>query len=84
MSDTLREELQKRNEDVVQVADAHILESLKLPNEVHTYHSLCPIEAQSALGRMSKVYGHPTSTYKAISTTDGRTYMLRRVEGMES
>ncbi|KAJ3069029.1 PAB-dependent poly(A)-specific ribonuclease subunit 3 [Podochytrium sp. JEL0797] len=54
-------------------------EAQTLPSEVHVYHSLFPLDDQN--DKHSKVFGFPTSVYKAVSSIDGKTYILRRIEG---
>lgn len=95
MSDSLREDIQKRMEAVYQTADTQsdsfnfnetrvylkAAESFKIPSEVHNYHSLCPLEDLSK-ARMSKAFGVQSTVYKAISSVDGMPYILRRLEGM--
>lgn len=53
---------------------------LNLPQELHVYHSLYPLDFQQE--KSSQLFGHTTSVYKAMCTLDGRTYALRRIEGM--
>lgn len=55
---------------------------LGLPQEVDVYHSLYPLEVRTQPGHKSMFFNHPTTAYKAVSTVDGRTYVLYRVEGM--
>ncbi|KAJ1912209.1 PAB-dependent poly(A)-specific ribonuclease subunit 3 [Tieghemiomyces parasiticus] len=74
VSDTLRQDLMERNvaRQDVQSTDPN------LPAEVHQYHSLTRLEADRPGGLTA---GLRTTVYKAISTHDGLTYALRRVEG---
>jgi len=53
-----------------------------LPSELHSYHTLYPLE--NSLDRSSKVFGYATSIYKATSQRDGMQYILRRIEGAQS
>lgn len=55
---------------------------MNLQQELHVYHSLYPLDYQQE--KSTQIFGHPTSVYKAMCTLDGRTYALRRVEGMFS
>jgi PAB-dependent poly(A)-specific ribonuclease subunit 3 len=50
---------------------------------LHRYHSLVPLEDDSAnqARDRAKVFGYPTALYKATSTADGIVYAIRRVEG---
>lgn len=61
----------------------YLAHDLGLPQEVHVYHSLYPLQhSQMAMpGEASSFFGHPTSVYKAVSGADGRTYVLYRIEG---
>lgn len=74
MSNTLREELQRKNEATLQT-----LPGSNLPEYVHVYHSLVPIDIN--LEKSTRVFGHPTWAYKACSNKDGKMYCLRRIEG---
>jgi PAB-dependent poly(A)-specific ribonuclease subunit 3 len=92
MAENLRQELLRRNEAQLQFADAAgihdrslfmflALESLKIPQEVHNYHSLYPLEPPQQ--KPSKTLGFLSSTYRATSSKDGKQYILRRVEGYQ-
>lgn len=74
ISDTEREELQKRSEAVY----AGPTPGLNLPEEIQGYHSLVPLEALTDNRR--KFGNWLCATYKAVNSTDGATYVLRRVE----
>ncbi|ORZ24040.1 hypothetical protein BCR42DRAFT_402124 [Absidia repens] len=71
--DHLREQLTRRNEATLTTSSGH---SANLPQEVHVYHSLCPLEEQPG-----NFFGHPSRVYKATCSVDGRTYALIRIEG---
>lgn len=75
ISNELREELQRRNDATLQV-----LATSTLPEFVHVYHSLMPLDTKIA---SKDRFGHPVWRYKAVSNTDGRTYCLFRVEDFE-
>lgn len=51
-----------------------------LPMEVDNYHSLTPLESP-----VTSLIGHkgsmPASTYRAVNTTTGVRYCLRRLHG---
>ncbi|KAI9325132.1 hypothetical protein BDR26DRAFT_879981 [Obelidium mucronatum] len=79
MEDKLREQLQRQSEASQSTLDPNSPEAQSLPSEVHVYHSLFPLDDKQ--DRHSKVFGFPTSVYKAISSVDGRPYVLRRIEG---
>lgn len=60
----------------------HPAHDLGLPQEVHVYHSLYPLQhSQMAMSEVSSYFGYPTSVYKAVSSADGRTYVLYRIDG---
>ncbi|KAI8813107.1 hypothetical protein BJ742DRAFT_521287 [Cladochytrium replicatum] len=80
MSDRLREELQRRNEAVLQSLDPSSPEAQRLPPELHVYHSFYPLEDLSR-ERSARVFGFTTAVYKATSVVDGKPYVLRRIEG---
>lgn len=74
ISNSLREELQRKNEATLQT-----LPGSNLPEFVHVYHSLVPIDTN--LEKSTQAFGYPTWAYKACSNKDGRFYCLRRIEG---
>lgn len=74
MSNSLREDLQRKNEATLQT-----LPGSNLPEYVHVYHSLVPLDTN--LEKSTRVFGYPTWAYKACSNKDGQFYCLRRVEG---
>eukprot|EP00842_Homolaphlyctis_polyrhiza_P005673 jgi/Hompol1/6106/HPOL_002173-RA len=81
IDDKYREYLQRRNEAVQQVIDPSTAEGQRLPatvDAVDTYHSLFPIDANKT---PSKIFGYTTSVYKATRSSDGKPYILRRIEG---
>lgn len=47
-----------------------------LPEQVHVYHSLYPLEEKPG-----KILGHLSWVYKAICRTSGKHYTMIRVEG---
>ncbi|KAF9478551.1 hypothetical protein BDN70DRAFT_808509 [Pholiota conissans] len=76
----LRQLLQERSETSRMVNHA----DLGLPDELQGYHTLVPLEptVPAAGERERKKFGNWHSTvYKAIRTSDGVPYCLRRVEG---
>lgn len=74
ISDALREELQKRSEAI----HAAPPPGLTLPDETQGYHSLVPLEV--AIGDRRKFGNWFSTVYKAINSTDGLSYALRRIE----
>lgn len=77
-SDTLREDLQKRSEAVHTAPPP----GLGLPDETQGYHSLVPLEA--TVGERRKFGNWHSTVYKAINSSDGFAYSLRRIESMET
>lgn len=78
ISDELRAELAARNETTLQ-----ILPVSNLPEFVHVYHSLMPLD----LGNGHKdrlAFGRACYRYKAVSHQDGRTYCLLRIDGFDA
>ncbi|KAI9739275.1 MAG: PAB-dependent poly(A)-specific ribonuclease subunit 3 [Cirrosporium novae-zelandiae] len=70
--DNLREELEKKNHAALQV----------LPNltlRIDPYHTLVPLDTNNI--RNATLFGYPSWVYKAISSNDGKTYAIRRIEG---
>ncbi|EGD77758.1 hypothetical protein PTSG_08847 [Salpingoeca rosetta] len=51
-----------------------------LPLEVDNYHTLMPLEP---MVNVSKVFALPTIAYRAVSSEDGQTHMLRRLVGYQ-
>lgn len=76
ISDAIREELQKRSE-TTHTAPAH---GLGLPEELQGYHTLVPLEAIA--GDRRKLGNWYSTVYRAVNSTNGVTYALRRVEGV--
>ncbi|KAI0370843.1 hypothetical protein BV20DRAFT_994099 [Pilatotrama ljubarskyi] len=74
ISDDIREELQRRSEAVRAAPPP----GLSLPEELQGYHSLVPLEP---VGAERRKFGNWYSTlYRAVNSSDGATYVLRRVE----
>ncbi|CAO3565111.1 unnamed protein product [Mortierella alpina] len=76
ISDSLREELHRKNEMILQTVNA---QEYGLPEELHEYHSLYPLDLTQE--RSTEVFGYQSSVYKSTCSQDGRTYALRRIEG---
>lgn len=80
MSDTLRQDLTQRSE-IIRSAPPLLMSNL--PEELHGYHTLVPLDPPVALNGKERRpnFGNWYSyIYKAISATDGLTYALRRIE----
>jgi hypothetical protein len=80
MSNQLREDLSLKNEDLQRVGDPNNPILLKLNERVQSYHSFCPIDVASAAP--SIIFGYRNSLFKAINSSDGGYYLLRRIEGL--
>ncbi|KFH71611.1 hypothetical protein, variant [Podila verticillata NRRL 6337] len=76
ISDTLREELHRKNEMILQTVNA---QDYGLPEELHEYHSLYPLDLTQE--KSTEVFGYQSSVYKCMCSVDGKTYALRRIEG---
>lgn len=74
ISNRLRQDLQERNEATLQVLSASAL-----PDFVHVYHSLVPLDTKEG-GK--ERFGYHNWRYKAISSSDGRTYCLLRLSDL--
>uniref|UniRef100_A0A060T864 PAN2-PAN3 deadenylation complex subunit PAN3 n=1 Tax=Blastobotrys adeninivorans TaxID=409370 RepID=A0A060T864_BLAAD len=74
ISDSLREDLQRKNEATLQK-----LPGTALPEFVHVYHTLVPLDLN--FEHATNFFGYQTWAYKATSNHDGRVYCLRRIEG---
>lgn len=72
--DSLREDLQKKAEATLQV-----YANSMLPPNVEYFHSLWALESGDRKG--ATTFGYPSWVYKAVSSRDGHTYALRRIEG---
>lgn len=83
ISDNLRENLQKRL-DALHVGPT--ANTAGLPDEVHVYHSLVPLEpVEPGANEHRKFFaGWSSTVYKAINRRDGNAYVLRRIEGNHS
>lgn len=69
----VRKMLRDRNEATLQVLPAS-----NLPEFVHVYHSLVPLDL--GLGKKDEaLFGRSVQHYKAVSHTNGRVYMLMRI-----
>jgi hypothetical protein len=75
ISDTIREELQKRTEALRSVPPGL---ALNLPEELQGYHSLVSLEM--AIPERRRFGNWFSTVYKAVNEKDGVTYALRRVE----
>ena len=69
----LRESLHRKNEATLQ-----LIPRSSLPEHVHVYHSLVPID--KSYESMSKVWNIPTDIYKVYSNIDGNPYCLNRID----
>ncbi|MCJ1437505.1 PAB-dependent poly(A)-specific ribonuclease subunit 3 [Xylographa pallens] len=72
--DALREELQRKSATTLQT-----LPNSTLPPQIDHFHSLVPLDTNSQ--KNAAIFGYPSWIYKAVSSKDGNTYALRRLEG---
>ncbi|KAF8999784.1 hypothetical protein BDQ17DRAFT_1427525 [Cyathus striatus] len=76
-STDLRQRLQSQSETIRSTAPL----GLNLPEELQGYHTLVPLEPTAVDAERRKIGGNWYSTvYRAIRTSDGVPYALRRVE----
>lgn len=71
--DHLREELQRKTEATLQT-----FSNSTLPQQIEHFHSLVALDTTAQ--KAASVYGYPSWLYKAVSSKDGYTYCLRRLE----
>jgi PAB-dependent poly(A)-specific ribonuclease subunit 3 len=57
-----------------------VTQELGLPPRVHNYHNLVPLDDHSVPAHPG-VFGFTTSVFKCTSSSDGLTYVIRRIEG---
>jgi len=50
-----------------------------LPQQLEHFHSLVALDTNTQ--KSASAYGYPSWIYKAVSSKDGYTYALRRLEG---
>ncbi|CCJ30290.1 unnamed protein product [Pneumocystis jirovecii] len=74
ISNTLREDLQRKSEAIHQI----LLDS-NLPSQILGYHSLVPLDTLH--NRNTRIFGYPSWVYKVFSSNDGYSYVFRRLEG---
>ncbi|KAI9814241.1 MAG: PAB-dependent poly(A)-specific ribonuclease subunit 3 [Pycnora praestabilis] len=73
ISDSLREDLQRKAE-----ASLQVLPNSTLPS-IDYFHSLVPLDTTNQ--KNAAIFGYPSWIYKAMSGKDGIIYALRRLEG---
>ncbi|KAF1811441.1 hypothetical protein P152DRAFT_398929 [Eremomyces bilateralis CBS 781.70] len=74
MPDPEREDLQRKAEATLQV-----LPNSTLPQRIDHFHSLVPLDTSNQ--KNLNLFGYQTWLYKAVSSKDGNTYAMRRLEG---
>jgi PAB-dependent poly(A)-specific ribonuclease subunit 3 len=94
-SNDLRQLLQERSENILgmppigiiksflfvrNVHDAFSFQGLRLPEELQGYHTLVPIEPTGANVERRKLGNWLSVVYRALKTSDGIPYTLRRIE----
>ncbi|KAG6857026.1 hypothetical protein H0H87_010699 [Tephrocybe sp. NHM501043] len=75
-SSVLRTLLQKRSETTRQIAPI----GSNLPEEIQGYHTLVPLEPATGTVERRKIANWYSTVYRAINSTDGLPYALRRIE----
>ncbi|XP_031828373.1 poly(A) specific ribonuclease subunit PAN3 [Nomia melanderi] len=75
VSESLRMDILQKN--ALTLAQPDVVRFPDLPNEVDSYHELCPLEPIHKPA--STMLGYQTSTYKATSIKSGTRYCLRRI-----
>ncbi|KAF8638419.1 hypothetical protein AX17_002226 [Amanita inopinata Kibby_2008] len=75
-SNELRQTLQSRSETIRGVAPI----GTNLPHELQGYHTLVPVENIDTPSERRKLLNWYSAVYRAIRTSDGLPYILRRVE----
>ena len=53
-----------------------------LPPQIDYFHSLVPLDTSNQ--KSTALFGYPSWIYKAVSSKDGNTYALRRLEGIST
>lgn len=74
LTDTLREDLQRRSEATLQT-----FVNSTLPPNIEHFHSLVALDLGSQ--KTPSTFGYPSNVYKATSSKDGNCYVLRRIAG---
>lgn len=74
MSNTLREDFQRKSEAIHQT-----LGESNLPDQILGYYSLVPLD--SPHNKSTRIFGYPSWVYKVFSSYDGYSYVFRRLEG---
>ncbi|KAF4568184.1 PAB-dependent poly(A)-specific ribonuclease subunit 3 [Pleurotus pulmonarius] len=75
-SASIRETLQTRSELIRSVNPS----AVQLPEELQGYHSLSPLETVTVTTERRKFGNWYSTVYKAINSSDGGAYALRRIE----
>ncbi|RKP03814.1 hypothetical protein CXG81DRAFT_29151 [Caulochytrium protostelioides] len=75
VSDTIREDLLNRTAECYRLPppETHV------PLEVHVYDNLCPLDEPAESHAPNKIFGYPSTCFRATSKKDGQPYMLRRI-----
>lgn len=91
LPEKLREEMQRKSEALQQVMPSKLHNEHQVPQmsnaatdstlpPLDNYYSLVPLDTSHR--KSSSVFGYTTWVYKATSSKNGKTYCLRRLEGM--
>eukprot|EP01094_Clydonella_sp_ATCC50884_P029831 TRINITY_DN94_c2_g1_i1.p1 TRINITY_DN94_c2_g1~~TRINITY_DN94_c2_g1_i1.p1 ORF type:complete len:724 (+),score=139.12 TRINITY_DN94_c2_g1_i1:3-2174(+) len=80
MPENLRKQFHARSADIIATADPEDARVKDLPQTLHRYYSLVPLEEPRE--KASRSWSASTGVYKGISSSDGLPYLIRRVEGL--
>jgi hypothetical protein len=82
--ESLLQELQQRAYLVAAQLNPDVDGELGLPDMLQQYHTLYPLEDMAAAGEQpSPALGVRSTVLKGISSTDGKAYALRRIDGRQ-
>lgn len=76
----LRTELCQRAHLVMAQIDGEVARSMNIPESIHHYHSLVPLDALSAANEVSLPLSVRSTVLKGVSSIDGKAYALRRID----
>lgn len=81
MSESLRQDLAKRNALILARVEEGDPRYKEIPQAVGRYNALVPLEDNILRPQASKVFLYPTVLHKGVSSLDGQAYTLRKIEG---
>jgi len=80
MSESIRQDILKKTSQLLATVDSDDERYKDLPRSVGQYHSLYPLDNPSR-DTNTKVFGYITTVYKCVSSVDGQTYAMRKIDG---